>query len=198
MNKRIRKTHPRELKLEAVRQVKDGIKTVAQVAKELGLNENMLRRWCRELEVRDDIIDHIHDAIIVTDTKGIIIAWNRGAEIQLGYNAIEAIGRPIYLLYPNLKNRSMTQEKLISNLKKKGEIHFEAIMQKKSGENIFAHSSISPKVDGKGNITGIISYTLDITEQKRNEEKLRQQAKMIDYIHDAIIVTDLNATIRIN
>jgi len=196
MNKKIRKTHSRELKLEAVRQVKENNKTVTQVAKELGLNDNMLRRWCRDLVIRDDILDHIHDAIIVTDTKGIIEAWNHGAETQLGYKAIEIIGRPVYLLYPNTENRSMSQENLISILKKKGEVHFEAIMQKKSGENIFTSSSISPKVDGKDNITGIISYTLDITEQKRNEEKLRQQAKMIDFIHDAIIVTDLNATIR--
>jgi len=196
MNKKIRKTHPRELKLEAVRQVKENNKTVTQVAKELGLNNNMLRRWCRDLVIRDDILDHIHDAIIVTDTKGIVEAWNHGAETQLGYKAIEIIGRPVYLLYPNTENRRMSQENLISILKKKGVVHFEAIMQKKSGENIFTSSSISPKVDGKDNITGIISYTLDITEQKRNEEKLRQQAKMIDFIHDAIIVTDLNATIR--
>jgi len=196
MNKKIRKTHPRELKLEAVRQVKENNKTVTQVAKELGLNDNMLRRWCRDLVIRDDILDHIHDAIIVTDTKGIVEAWNHGAETQLGYKAIEIIGRPVYLLYPNTENRRMSQENLISILKKKGVVHFEAIMQKKSGENIFTSSSISPKVDGKDNITGIISYTLDITEQKRNDEKLRQQAKMIDFIHDAIIVTDLNATIR--
>jgi len=196
MNKRIRKTHPREFKLEAVRQVKNSNKTVAKVAKELGLNENMLRRWCRELKIRDDIIDHIHDAIIVTDLNSIIVAWNHGAEIQLGYKASEAIGRPVYLLYPNVKNRSVTQKEIISILKEKGEMHFETLMQKKSGEYIYVHSSLSSKIDGKDNITGIVSYTLDITEQKRNEEKLRQQAKMIDYIHDAVIVTDLNATIR--
>jgi len=196
MNKRIRKTHSRQLKLEAVRQVKDSNKTLAEVAKELGLNENMLRRWCRELKIRDDIIDHIHDAIIVTDINSIIVTWNHGAEIQLGYKAIEAIGRPVYLLYPNVKNRSVTQQEIISILKVKGEMHFEALMQKKSGEYIFVHSSLSSKVDDEDNITGIISYTLDITEQKRNEEKLRQQAMMIDYINVAVIVTDLNATIR--
>ena len=120
MKKRIRKTHSRQLKLEAVRQVKDSNKTLAEVAKELGLNENMLRRWCRELKIRDDIIDYIHDAIIVTDINSIIVAWNHGAEIQLGYKAIEAIGRPVYLLYPNVKNRSVTQKKIISILKEKG------------------------------------------------------------------------------
>jgi len=92
MNKRIRKTHPREFKLEAVRQVKDSNKTIAQIASEFGLNENVLRRWYRELKIRDDIIDHIHDAIIVTDINSIIVTWNHGAEIQLGYKAIEDIG----------------------------------------------------------------------------------------------------------
>ena len=31
--------------------------------------------------------------------------------------ASEAIGRPVYLLYPNTENRSMPQDKLVLNLK---------------------------------------------------------------------------------
>jgi len=43
----------------------------------------MLRRWCRELKIRDDIIDHIHDAIIVTDINSIIVTWNHGAGLKV-------------------------------------------------------------------------------------------------------------------
>jgi PAS domain S-box-containing protein len=148
------------------------------------------------MHLSDDILDHIHDAVIVTDLNSIIIAWNHGAEKQLGYGADEVIGRPVYILYLNSENSSFSQNKLLSILEEKGEIQFEALMQKKSGEKIQVHTSLSPIFDAGNRITRVVSYTLDITEQKRNEEKLKQQARMIDYIHDAVIVTDLNGAIR--
>jgi len=138
------------------------------------------------------IIDQIHDAVIVTDMNSIITQWNKGAEKQLGYSAKEVIGRPIYSLYSSSKNNEFSQSDLISLLKKKGEIKFESVMTKKCGETIHVHTSLSSLKDDNGNVTGVVSYTLDITRQKRNEEQLRQQAMMIDQIHDAIIVTDSN------
>jgi transposase len=53
--KRSRKTttrqkFSREYKIEAVRLSADGTKTVAMVAKELGINPNQLYRWRRQLE----------------------------------------------------------------------------------------------------------------------------------------------------
>ncbi len=143
----------------------------------------------------EKLINQIHDAVIVTDLNSDIIEWNKGAEKQLGYTSNEALGRPIYFLYPESKDKNFSQHELISLLKEKGELKFEAIMTKKNGENIFVHTSLSPLTDDQNNITGIVSYTLDITKQKQNEEKLRQQAMLIDHIHDAVIVTDLNSII---
>ena len=143
----------------------------------------------------DTLIDQIHDAVIVTDLDSIITQWNKGAEKQLGYSANEIIGHPIYSLYPGSKNNEFRQSDLISLLKDKEELKFESVMTKKCGDNINVHTSLSPLKDNNGKITGVISYTLDITRQKRNEEQLRKQAMMLDQIHDAIIVTDLNSMI---
>jgi transposase len=49
---RARRRFTREFKLEAVRQVVSEGRTQREVAKELGLNENLLGRWVRQL--RDD------------------------------------------------------------------------------------------------------------------------------------------------
>jgi len=61
-------------------------------------------------------------------------------------------------------------------------------MRKKSGKEILVHTSLSPIIDSENNITGVISYTLDITEQKKNEERLKQQARIINNIHDASLL----------
>jgi len=49
MGKRTRRRFTREFKLEAVRQVVSEGRTRAQVAKDLGLNSNLLGRWVKQL-----------------------------------------------------------------------------------------------------------------------------------------------------
>jgi transposase-like protein len=45
-----RKKYSQEYKQEAVQLVQAGNVAVGQVAQELGINANMLGRWCRELK----------------------------------------------------------------------------------------------------------------------------------------------------
>ncbi len=45
-----RKQYTREFKLEAVRLVTEGGLSLAQAARDLGLNDNMLSRWKKEFE----------------------------------------------------------------------------------------------------------------------------------------------------
>lgn len=45
-----RKRYTQEFKQEAVRLARSSSDSVSKIARELGLNPNMLSRWCRELE----------------------------------------------------------------------------------------------------------------------------------------------------
>jgi transposase len=45
-----RRTFSREFKIEAIRAVADGHKTIRQVARELGIRGDLIHRWRRELE----------------------------------------------------------------------------------------------------------------------------------------------------
>jgi transposase-like protein len=47
-----RVTHSREFKLEAVRMVQAGKKTVTQISRELGVSRQMLHAWTRKAEER--------------------------------------------------------------------------------------------------------------------------------------------------
>ena len=48
--KKPRKSYTREFKIEAVRMTTEGGLSVAQVARDLGLHANMLRKWRRQLQ----------------------------------------------------------------------------------------------------------------------------------------------------
>lgn len=49
--KRVRRTHTRELKAEAVKLVRSGGRNVSQVARELGLSDTLVRTWVVQVEV---------------------------------------------------------------------------------------------------------------------------------------------------
>ena len=55
MKKRSRRNHSRAFKLEVARRVNESNKTVAEVSRELGLHDNMIRRWCKEVEALESL-----------------------------------------------------------------------------------------------------------------------------------------------
>jgi PAS domain S-box-containing protein len=119
------------------------------------------------------VIDQIHDAVIATDLNGTIIAWNKGAERQLGYTSDEILGHSIYNLYHEERLEYLTTD-VLDILKVKGNFEIEATMRRKSGEIFFAHSSLSSLTDETEEVIGIISYSMDISARKNFEQSLKE------------------------
>ncbi len=124
------------------------------------------------------VIDQIHDAIIATDLNGSIIAWNKGAENQLGYSSSEVLDTSVYRLYPKERHGHLTSD-VLDILQSKGNFEIEATMRRKSGEVFFALTSISPLADETGEVIGIISYSLDISERKKIEQSLKESEERL-------------------
>ncbi|WP_245609231.1 bifunctional diguanylate cyclase/phosphodiesterase [Sulfurovum lithotrophicum] len=132
------------------------------------------------------ILEQIHDAVISLDMNGFIRSWNKGSEILFEYRADEIIGKNFSVLFPD--NTTDTYEKGISELKENGEYKAEMLLQKKSGEPLYAVLSFSLLKDENEETTGIVSYAHDITEQKKAEAVLLEQKNILRYQahHDAL------------
>lgn len=61
-------------------------------------------------------------------------------------------------------------------------------MIEQSGEKRAVLSSKFPILDGKGEVAFVCGIGIDITERKQTEERLREQADIINRAHDAIII----------
>lgn len=68
----------------------------------------------------------------------------------------------------------------------------ENIHVKKSGEEIYVESSVSILKDDNDAAIGFLGVMRDITERKQAEEKIREQAALLDVSTDAIFVQDLD------
>jgi PAS domain S-box-containing protein len=133
------------------------------------------------LREQSQIIDQIHDSVIMTDLDGYVTYWNKGAERMFGYTSKEALGQHISIVYTK-EQLSLLQNEIIAPLKKKGEHVIEVPLKNKSGRIFFVHLSLSLIKDATGKPKRMIGYCMDIDERKKAEQELQLQANKLTSI----------------
>jgi PAS domain S-box-containing protein len=115
-----------------------------------------------------DVVDH---AVIATDLDGRVTYWNRAAERLYGWTAREAVGSDIATLTIARTATAKAQEimaRLTEGLSWSGEF----LVRRKDGTTFPAHVADSPVRNDRGQMTGMIGISYDITERKRAEEEI--------------------------
>ena len=148
----------------------------------LGISEDITEKRHAEEQQRlqAQIIDQIHDSVIATDIDGIISSWNKGSERLFYYSAGEIIGKHVAELYPERTHNSLRND-VIPNLLSIGSHGYEIPLVRKGGEEFPALVSLSILKDKTGNVSGMIGYTLDITEQKQAETELQLRERLLEF-----------------
>jgi two-component system, cell cycle sensor histidine kinase and response regulator CckA len=154
--------------------VEDGALVGAQGT---GRDVTQRRRAEERLRLQAQVLDQVHEAVISTDLDGYITSWNHGAERLFGYDAGEALGRYIGMLYPE-EGLAALEEEIIGALKQTGTHETEVRVLGKGGTPFWVHLGLSLLRDGDGRPVGMIGYSLDMTEHRRLEDELRQVQKM--------------------
>ena len=140
------------------------------------------------------IVEFSDDAIIGKDLNGIITSWNNGAERVFGYTSDEMVGTSIMRLIP--ANRQDEEAHILGKIRKGESVeHFETLRQTKNGRLIDISVTASPIKDIAGKVIGVSKVARNITERKRAEEQISEQAAFLDTARDAILVRDLEGKI---
>src|SRR5579872_11301 len=113
-------------------------------------------------------------AIIALDGDGCVHMWNRSAERIFGWSEDEVIGHPNPTVPPNLQQEFLSL--IQSRMQGEAQEGFETTRVRKNGELIDVSVWSAPLHDSTGNITGVMTEVVDITERKRDE---RERAELL-------------------
>ncbi|MBV1914743.1 MAG: PAS domain S-box protein [Pseudomonadales bacterium] len=127
------------------------------------------------------LLDYMLDAMISTDSDGLILSFNHSAEQMFGYKESEVIGKELRIVLPEegwpLYDRLINQPIKMRERGTRAKI-YEVTAINKSGQKFPIRFSIGvpPK---QGNSIQTFIYSLhDLTGEKEKEEQLRHSQKM--------------------
>ena len=170
----------------------DGVLIIAAVRDITDREEASRER--EEMNQRVALIENSADAIISTDTDGLITSWNLAAEKLYGYTRQELVGKSASMLSP--ADRTGEINIVIARIRAGEHLeNFETIRVRKNGAKIPVAITFSPVLRTDGSFTGISMICRDVTEQRTAAEALRRMASIVENSQDAIIATSLDDTI---
>lgn len=162
---------------------------------EIEKEEKILSLYWDVTQTKDylkSIIEHSADAIIISDTDGIITSWNKQAEKIYGYTEDEALGK----FLPMVPDFLEKQEREFIEKILKGETisNIETVRRRKDGRLIEISLTLSPILDSSGKVTGISGISRDISEKKRMEKELIRRNKELSrlFFINSVIRNTLN------
>ncbi|HXF64089.1 MAG TPA: response regulator [Caldilineaceae bacterium] len=135
-------------------------------------------------------------AVITFDTQGVVTEWNRGAERIFGYRRDEVLGRRANALL--LPEPGPRRDEVLDNwralLTRTGGDHRVLYNMTKSGETIHCEWFNTPLVNEQGQVIGVASLAMDISERIRSEEALRASEsrfrRLAEQSPDYIVIYD--------
>ncbi|MBV6623196.1 MAG: PAS domain S-box protein [Rivularia sp. (in: Bacteria)] len=135
----------------------------------------------------ENLFEFAPDAYLVTDANGKIQEANRAACNLFSLSQDKLVGKPIFIFIaePNRKT-FRTQVNLLQRVE-----DWECSIKPRERQPFNATITITSIHDNKDNLVGKRLMVRDITQRKQAEEKIRQQAALLDITTDAIIVCNL-------
>ena len=127
------------------------------------------------LKQRAKAFDYLFDAVVLTDTKGLIIDWNKGSELLYGYTKDEAIGQEVSILHVPEDIEHITQE-VISTIAQSGKWTGEVRMLHKNGNIGWIESMCVPILDDNNEMIGALGINRDITDRIKEAQRLNSLA----------------------
>ncbi len=159
----------------------------------LGVDITERRNAENRLAYKAYLLAAVNEAVIASDDRFVLTAWNQAAEKILGWKSSEVLGRPARDVM-HAEFSGVDREEALQKLQDAGCLRTEMIFLRKDGSPVCVETTITALKDECGATTGYVSVHRDISERKRAQEELRtshqQLFDIIEFLPDATFVID--------
>lgn len=126
------------------------------------------------------LVEGVRDyAIYMLDPDGCVTNWNAGAALIKGYSAEEIIGRNFSTFYTEEDRERGDPQRSLEAALRDNTFHNEAWRVRKDGTLFWASVVINPIYGDNGKLLGFAKITRDITEKKRDQERMIQEREAL-------------------
>jgi PAS domain S-box-containing protein len=138
---------------------------------------------CRS--TRRPLIEHLADAVIFADRRGVIQLWNPGAQAVFGYSADEVLGRRLDVLIPERLRPShwaAFDAAIDTGQMKHGRESMTTRSMYKGGSDLYLDVSFALVKDANGDVLGAVAVARDTTSRFRAEKESRRIADLEEQV----------------
>ncbi len=163
---------------------------VRQLGTQGGAAIDAARKYERAKSARnflDRILEESNDAIVQFDLRGAVVSWNKGAERIFGITRDEAVGRLFHELPIIPPDRRDDIREMLSRVGRGEQVHvFEVECRNREGGRMEVLLSASPARDQYGDIVGLVAFSKDISEQKKQAEQMARHNRTLVVMRDVV------------
>lgn len=160
---------------------------------EIGDLTNSFHKMMLELEFEKNAVNH-HTIVSITDNNGLITSVNNKFLAISGYTRAELIGKSHGMIKSGIHHLEFYND-MWATITQGNVWHGEFCNRKKTGELYWVNSTIVPFLDKDGIPERYMSIRTDMSEHKKNEEKLKLAATVFTHTREGIIITDATGSI---
>lgn len=173
--------------------LKDRMKRlITAISRALRESEDRTKRRAAERRSRElaEFLNQAREAVIVTDLAGKITFWNQGAERLSGWSGAEALGKTCEMLLGADNAAQLAAGCRAAG--ERGEWSGEFEIRDRQDQRRMVELRVTLVRGETGEPRARLALGTDITERRRAERRIREQAEMLNQAREAIYITDLN------
>jgi PAS domain S-box-containing protein len=149
-----------------------------ELKEELERNIELIEHSLKEKQKFAEIVDRIHNMVIITDADGVILWVNQAFLNTTGYSLEETVGKtPDFLHGPNTD--VSIQAKIWQSVKENPFSVFEILNYTKAGDEYWIEMTVSAIYNDENEIIRYISVENVITERKLRDQQILKQNEVL-------------------